>query len=170
MERYLLFDGGCTLCSELAQAIEQETHGWLTARSLHDPLMKQLLDKECPNWTWEPTLVEINEGHIRVSTGIKLHARLAIAWATAGGTGSAIGAACNATEAGSRSRAAHPAQAARCWRGYWCCRRQRMQTRLNHQLLPCLIRRCLKRSTRSGLLLSTSRSNYLRTRNGGVVK
>lgn len=78
MERYLLFDGGCTLCTGLAQDIERETNGWLTARSLRDPAMKALLDQERPGWKWEPTLVEVSDKRVRVHTGIKMRSRLAI--------------------------------------------------------------------------------------------
>ena len=34
MQRYLLFDSGCSKCTEIAREVEQATHGWLEARSL----------------------------------------------------------------------------------------------------------------------------------------
>lgn len=78
MERYLLFDSGCTLCTGLAQDIERETNGWLTTRSLREPAMKELLDKTRPDWKWEPTLVEIDNAHVRVLTGVKMRSYLVV--------------------------------------------------------------------------------------------
>jgi hypothetical protein len=78
MERYLLFDGGCVLCTGLAQAIEQETQGWLTAKSLRDPAMRELLDNARPGWTWEPMLVEVRGERVRVYTGLKMRSRLVV--------------------------------------------------------------------------------------------
>lgn len=77
MPRYLLFDSGCALCTGLAQKIERETAGWLTARSLRDPAMQALLNMARPNWRWEPTLVEVHGERVRVFTGIRLRDRLA---------------------------------------------------------------------------------------------
>lgn len=78
MKRYLLFDGGCTLCTGLARAIEQATDGWLTAKSLRDPEMQALLNRARPGWTWEPTLVEVHGERVHSYTGIKMRARLAM--------------------------------------------------------------------------------------------
>ena len=78
MERPVLFDGGCTLCTGLALDIERATHGWLTARSLRDPAMTALLDQARPGWRWEPTLVEVNGERVRVVTGIKMRSRLVV--------------------------------------------------------------------------------------------
>lgn len=36
MERFLLFDSGCAVCSELAREIEHESGGWMMVRSLRD--------------------------------------------------------------------------------------------------------------------------------------
>lgn len=78
MERYLLFDGGCMLCTGLAQDIERETNGWLTVKSLRDAAMKELLDKARPGWKWEPMLVEVDGERVQVYTGIKMRSRLAV--------------------------------------------------------------------------------------------
>lgn len=43
MQKYLLFDMGCLVCSELAQMIEKTSHSQLAARSLSDPEMQQYL-------------------------------------------------------------------------------------------------------------------------------
>lgn len=58
MDRFLLFDSGCSLCSALASEIERETDGWLTARSLRDQEVQAWLDRAQPGWHWEPTLLE----------------------------------------------------------------------------------------------------------------
>jgi hypothetical protein len=49
MERYLLFDPGCSVCTELAESIEQEARGWLKAESLRKPAMRKLLKEAKPN-------------------------------------------------------------------------------------------------------------------------
>lgn len=49
MERYLLFDPGCSLCTELAETIEQEARGWLRTESLRKPTVRALLRKAKPN-------------------------------------------------------------------------------------------------------------------------
>lgn len=78
MERYLLFDSGCMRCTELARQIEHATQGWLKARSLRDPTMQTLLNAARPGWRWEPTLVEIADGHVQAFTGLHMRARLAV--------------------------------------------------------------------------------------------
>lgn len=72
MERYLLFDSGCSLCTQLARDIEKESDGWLAAHSLGDPEMQKLLDEAKPDWQWEPTLVQIEHEEIQVFTGLLL--------------------------------------------------------------------------------------------------
>ncbi len=76
MERFLLFDSGCSLCTELAHAIENETDGRLKARSLREPEVKALLDRARPGWRWEPTLLEVEGDRVRAFTGLTMRARL----------------------------------------------------------------------------------------------
>lgn len=76
MERYLLFDSGCSLCRHVALSIERESNGWLIARSLRDEPMQALLNKVKPGWQWQPMLVEVQEERIRVQTGVRLRLRL----------------------------------------------------------------------------------------------
>lgn len=76
MRQYLLFDSGCATCSNLAQAIEREVDGELTARSLRDPEMQELLDRAEPEWQWEPTLLEVCDEVVRAYTGIRMGLRL----------------------------------------------------------------------------------------------
>lgn len=76
MERFLLFDSGCSLCSDLARGIEREASGWLKARSLREPEVKALLDRAEPNWRWEPTLLEVEGDRARAFTGLAMRVRL----------------------------------------------------------------------------------------------
>lgn len=76
VERYLLFDSGCGRCTKLAYEIEQESEGWLAARSLRDPAIRVLLEQARPDWRWQPTLLEIENGKVRVATGIALTAKI----------------------------------------------------------------------------------------------
>ncbi len=77
-QRYLLFDSGCSVCTRLAEDIERTSDGWLAARSLRDPDVKALLDAARPGWRWEPTLLEVTDGHPRVFTGVAMRARMAL--------------------------------------------------------------------------------------------
>ena len=76
MQRYLLFDSGCTMCVDVARAIEQTSNGWMQARSLSDPEMQALLVKARPNWKWEPTLLEVDGQKVKVFTGGRLRAKI----------------------------------------------------------------------------------------------
>lgn len=72
MERYLLFDSQCHVCSQVAHDIIIESDGLLEARSLRDPAIKNLLIKAKPNWRWEPMLLEIEDEQIRVFTQTRM--------------------------------------------------------------------------------------------------
>lgn len=76
MHRYLLFDSGCSQCTEIAQAVEQAAAGGLEARSLRDPAMQRLLAQACPHWRWQPTLLEVEGERVRAFTGLALGLRL----------------------------------------------------------------------------------------------
>ena len=78
MKRYLLFDSGCCQCSKIAKAIEQEAGGKLTIRSLRDPAVKELLDRERPGWKWEPMLVEEKDDKVRIYAGGAMSRRLLV--------------------------------------------------------------------------------------------
>jgi predicted DCC family thiol-disulfide oxidoreductase YuxK len=49
-ERYLLFDGGCSVCAALARKVETLGGGRLRVRSLRDPEVQALLDCARPGW------------------------------------------------------------------------------------------------------------------------
>jgi predicted DCC family thiol-disulfide oxidoreductase YuxK len=76
LKRYLLFDAGCTFCTTLAQSIEQESQGWLQARSLREPEMQAYLEQANHQLRWEPTLVEVTNTRVHVSTGWTLRRKL----------------------------------------------------------------------------------------------
>jgi hypothetical protein len=48
MRRYLVFDAGCAVCSELAQAIEEAARGKLEAISIRDRQAMKWLDRAYP--------------------------------------------------------------------------------------------------------------------------
>jgi len=79
MKRYLLFDSGCCQCSKIAKAIEQEAGGKLTIRSLRDPAVKELLDRERPGWKWEPMLVEEKDDKVRIYAGTSMFLHMLVA-------------------------------------------------------------------------------------------
>lgn len=78
MERYLLFDSGCSTCTKIAHAIEAETDGWLTAHHLGDPEVQALLKRARPDYSWEPTLLEVDGEQVRAFTGLAMRVRLIV--------------------------------------------------------------------------------------------
>lgn len=76
MRRYLLFDSGCTVCSNLARNVESRSNDFLSAQSLTDPEMQDLLKQANPEWQWVPTLLEVKDGVCKAFTGISLRVRL----------------------------------------------------------------------------------------------
>lgn len=69
MSRYLLFDAGCSLCTNVAEDVRQETDGWLEPRGLDDPEMVSLLDRAVPAWKREPTLLVVSGDSVTAYTG-----------------------------------------------------------------------------------------------------
>ena len=76
MERYLLFDSGCSLCSSIARQVEEAADGQLTPRSLRDHEVRSILDEVKSGWRWEPMLLEVDGDRRRVYAGIGMRARL----------------------------------------------------------------------------------------------
>ncbi len=72
MKRYLLFDSGCAVCSGLAHDIVQESGGKLEAHSLRSCNIQKILNDAKPDWRWEPMVVEINRGRVRVCSGVNM--------------------------------------------------------------------------------------------------
>lgn len=76
MERFLLFDSGCSLCTDLARAVQCESRSQLKGRSLREPDIQILLDRSRPGWRWEPTLLEVDGENVKVFTRLALRAQL----------------------------------------------------------------------------------------------
>lgn len=76
MKCYLLFDSGCTRCSELAKQIEAETEGRLAIHSLRSRPIIDFLAANFPNWSWQPTLLERHGDDARIYTGLWMRLRL----------------------------------------------------------------------------------------------
>lgn len=76
MIRHLLFDSGCVVCSNIADAVNAEAGGWLTARSLLDPEIVKTLDTHAPGWAHRPMLLEVQGDKIRVSSGLEMSWRM----------------------------------------------------------------------------------------------
>lgn len=75
--RYLLYDSGCGACTRIAETVEREGKGLVTARSLRDPEIQALL-QGAANWRWEPMLLEASDRSIRVWRGLGIGLRLSI--------------------------------------------------------------------------------------------
>lgn len=76
-ERFLLYDGACEFCADVAAAAERESRGWLNARPLDDPDLRAVLDHAGMSRNHEPLLVVRGSGRDRVYRGGRLAARLA---------------------------------------------------------------------------------------------
>lgn len=76
MVRYLLYDSTCSHCSDIAAMVEQVGAGWLEARSLEDPRIREVLDRVRPGWKARPMLVSIDGDRIRVSWGPAMALRM----------------------------------------------------------------------------------------------
>lgn len=72
MKRILLYDSGCSTCSQLADRVLEVTGEWLGICSLRDNQARLILNRTKPNWKWEPTLLEIQDEDVRVFTGISM--------------------------------------------------------------------------------------------------
>ncbi len=76
MKHYLLFDSGCSLCTQLARDIEQEAQGKLEARSLRDAEIRGLLDDAYPGWRWEPMILEVGPKRTKKFSGVTMALQL----------------------------------------------------------------------------------------------
>lgn len=62
---YLLFDSGCTKCSNLARQIEELSSNALTIKSLRDAEVQATLTQVKSKWEWEPMLMhQLEDGNI----------------------------------------------------------------------------------------------------------
>ncbi len=76
IERWLLYDAGCSLCAALAREVEALSEGRLRMRSLREPEVQALLDRARPGWRWEPMLLEEEGERVRVYTGLAMRMQL----------------------------------------------------------------------------------------------
>ena len=77
MERYLLFDAGCSVCNQLAHAIEEAAAGKLQALSIRSPQAREWLDQVYPaGWEHQPYLVTVEGERVRAYAGTGMALRL----------------------------------------------------------------------------------------------
>jgi len=77
MKRYLLFDAGCAVCNQIAQAIEEAASGKLQAVSLRDPQAVQWLEQVYPEgWAYRPYLVTVDGDRVQAYAGPGMAMRL----------------------------------------------------------------------------------------------
>lgn len=67
--RSLLFDAGCSLCTDIAQKAEAEARGWLRVKPLQDQGMRALLASHSQSLERRPTLVTQDGDRVTVDTG-----------------------------------------------------------------------------------------------------
>ncbi len=78
IERYLIFDSGCALCSQLAATVREATADRVQPLSIHDARAQTLLNQARPaGWDPAPYLVIVAGGRARAWTGTASAARLA---------------------------------------------------------------------------------------------
>ncbi len=66
MERYLVFDSGCRVCTRLAETVQRVADDRLSTLSIHDARAKTLLDQAYPGgWLPAPYLVIAERGRVR---------------------------------------------------------------------------------------------------------
>jgi predicted DCC family thiol-disulfide oxidoreductase YuxK len=77
MERYLLFDAGCSVCNQLAQAIEEAAGGKLEAISIRERRAMKWLDQAYPaGWEHQPYLMTVDGGRVQAFAGLGMALRL----------------------------------------------------------------------------------------------
>ncbi|WP_156822445.1 hypothetical protein [Demetria terragena] len=82
MTNYLMYDDGCTLCSDIAERVEGASEGWLTVRPIGDSEVTELLRNSgevAPN---RPHLVVVDGGE-----GAQLLSGASMSWAMIQGMG-----------------------------------------------------------------------------------
>lgn len=76
--RSLLYDAGCSACTDVAQQAEAEARGWLRVKPLQDETMQALLEKHAPNVGRRTALITQNDGRVAVDTGWTMVIKLAL--------------------------------------------------------------------------------------------
>lgn len=78
MERYLVYDAGCSVCTQLAELVRTAAPAKLSAISINDDAARHLLDQAYPHgWIRAPYLVVVRGEQVRAWTGLGAAARLA---------------------------------------------------------------------------------------------
>jgi predicted DCC family thiol-disulfide oxidoreductase YuxK len=78
MERYLVFDAGCGVCSSLAARVTAAADGKLVAVDIRGEQAKGLLDRAFPaGWRHAPYFVEVRDDRVQAHTGWASALRLA---------------------------------------------------------------------------------------------
>ncbi len=72
----LAFDSKCSVCSRLAKDIEAASEHRLTARSLHEPEIRAIMDRAVPLRKWEPALLDTSDDFPRVYTGLSMRTQM----------------------------------------------------------------------------------------------
>lgn len=79
MERYLVFDAGCSVCSRLARQVQSVVGEQITIVSIHDDAAKTLLDRAYPRgWDHAPYLVFASDEDVQGWRGIHAALRLGL--------------------------------------------------------------------------------------------
>lgn len=69
MTNYLLYDGNCPVCTNVAQTVEESSQGWLTVRPSDDPELAPLVAQHGASCKARPRLVMMKDGKARVLEG-----------------------------------------------------------------------------------------------------
>lgn len=79
MDRYLVYDGGCSVCNNLATAIQEAAGAKLTAISIREDSTRALLDRVYPQgWSHAPYLISAENDRVRAWSGAHAAARLGL--------------------------------------------------------------------------------------------
>ncbi len=77
MARYIAYDSGCSVCSQLAETIRQTAGGKIASLPLRDAKARELLDRAYPGgWSPGSYLIHSRPGRIRAWTGTTAAVRL----------------------------------------------------------------------------------------------
>lgn len=76
--RSLVYDAGCSVCTDVARQAEAEARGWLRVRPLQDEEMRALLATHAPGLGLRPALVTQDGDRVTVDIGWTMLAKLAL--------------------------------------------------------------------------------------------
>ena len=71
MERFVVYDSLCTVCTRMADAIMDAADGKVEPLSIYDDGARSLLDRAYPSgWSFAPYLLVVDRGRVRAWTGL----------------------------------------------------------------------------------------------------